>query len=244
LLTEHLLQLKQKNYWLADTITLNQSRKSQITKQQQDIDYQAVLNNFRLKRDKLNQALARAKNIKNGQAFADKDQQLWLSRINNSQQSLELLEGKRDITDYQERLDRVAGVLAWQLKQSYVERLWQHQKQLNAIDNSLLKVNKQLVSFEALAKSDARLVNVTQRQTQASNEINALLASVDLLRINTDKNIRNKVLSFINSQKDLLNEHLLDTRRATADVLEKIAVKDRKIEQQLTPDIQTSGDIL
>ncbi|MCJ8319403.1 MAG: hypothetical protein MJK12_07205 [Colwellia sp.] len=236
ILEEHIKQLQKKNYWLADTISLNQQRKSKVAKQQAQKNYHEELQKLTHSRDNLHQQLPDDKNVKDNQVFADKVERKLLTRIEKSQSIINNLVGHKNTDSYQTRLNRVDGVLAWQLNQSYPQRRWQHQKQLKQIDHLLVQANNQLVHFESLAKSNNRLKLLTGRQQSAQQQISVLLSSVKTLRAQKSENIRTKVASFVMRQNTLLKQHSLATKKAMATVLEKMLQQDKRIEKQLVPD--------
>lgn len=236
LLAIHVEALQKKNDWLADTLKLNQIRKQNVAAKQQQQNYQKTIELLTQRKNKLQDDLSSAEIANNGQAFANTSEQVLLTRINKSQKSIGYLHGAKNTDDYQVRLKRVAGVLAWQLNQSYPERLWSYQKQLNEINQLLLEADRKLSNFNALTQANNNLPLLTQRQQQSNKQLFKSLESIKQLRNKTTLRIRQHVIAFIGSEHKLLEEHLLDTKKSMAGVLEQMALKDKKIEQQLIPD--------
>ena len=193
-------------------------------------------------------AAALAEPQQKGAVFANQTEQVWLERIQRSEETLAYLvkhseqNQQQNIAEYQQRLTRLNGVLTWQLKQQYPQRAWQHKQQLAELEHSLtaLKARQNKVahlSNKALAgQSNEFLLQLMKRQRQEDEKINQLKQKINQLKINVSEVIRAKVSHYINEQRALLAQHLLTTRRAMANVLEQMSSNDKRIERQLNLD--------
>jgi hypothetical protein len=83
------------------------------------------------------------------------------------------------------------------------------------------------------------LSQLTKRQMKADNKISPLAKQFSHLKSKVSLYIRMKVAQYINQQRKILTQHLLNTRTAMADVLEQMSVNDKKIKNQLNLDVQT-----
>ncbi|MCW8832489.1 MAG: hypothetical protein OQK03_04155, partial [Colwellia sp.] len=246
-LNQHCKRLQSKSDWIAETITLNKQRKARIAASQTALVQQGVLNGLFSKREELSAelALALADPKQSGIAFANDEEQVWLDRLHRSQKLLTyIIEHSEDseqanIADYQQRLTRINAVLAWQLKQRFPQRAWQHKKQLTVLDKNLkqteaLHTNISLLSAgSSEGKNNHSLAQFISRQTEKDRKVNQLLAEIKQLQGKVSAKIRVKVASYLDEQRTLLSQHLLSTRSAMASVLESMSENDKKIEGQL-----------
>lgn len=249
-----LQKLQDKNDWLVQTIALNKQRKMRIAASQQVITQQALFEQLTIKREDLASVLNLAlfDPQRNGFAFANETEQVLLDRINRSKKSLVYITDDSvkktvraeyaDIADYQQRLARVEAVLTWQLKQQFPERAWQHKQQLAALDKSLQTVEILQNKVIALTDNNPSIMNSTslpmivERQQQGNIQLQSLIIELQQLQSKVSLKIREKVVHYIENQKHLLAKHLLTTRSAMANVLEKMSEQDGKIESQLNLD--------
>jgi len=255
-LEQHNQKLQYKNDWIAETINLNTQRKARIAASQTAIAQQGVYEKLLEKRKSLSTALASALSDpqQHGFAFANEEEQVLLDRLHRSKENLASIikhsnehgdeSEQANIDDYQQRLTRISAVLTWQLKQQFPQRAWQHKQQLVALDKSLKAVavlqNKiSLLSANTLTGQKTHsLSQLTNRQIKADKQINQLSEHFGQLKSKVSLNIRIKVTHYIDEQRRLLTQHLLTTRSAMANVLEKMSANDKKIENQLNLDAQ------
>ncbi len=80
------------------------------------------------------------------------------------------------------------------------------------------------------------------RVQKSSGEVFALLDKVAQLRVKTSKKIQRNVQRFVDNQRSLLEQHLLTCRHEMAAALEEMSDLDKRIEQQLAPNVNDSVD--
>jgi len=254
-LTKKLQSLQAKSHWLAETISLNQQRKSLLLTSQKHKKQQVLINNLTQQRNELADKLSAVNrvNVINkktqgnniqifGTAFANDVERQWLKRINKSKRSLSYISKHSDkssvkqqtkLTDYQHRLNRVQGLLKWQLNQQFPERAWQHKKQLKTIDTLLADTQRQQEKNLAMSQSQHSLSKLIEQQLQGSAQVKRLLAKSHQLHEDITSNITNTVNQFIKQERQLIAQHQLSTKRAMANIIETMTVNDSKVEQQL-----------
>jgi Tfp pilus assembly protein PilF len=234
-ITTHLKEQQQKSQWLKDTLALNSKRKAKVAQMQQQADYHATIIELNDKKKQIAKIVAEADAEQQGHVFANQTEEEWLGRIKTGKQAITSINGNKNIAEYQERLKRIEGVLTWQLQQSFPERLWQHKKQLNEIDHLLAQTEQQRKRFVALADSPSLLSDLDIRVRKSATDIKTQLNNVAKLRAITSNKIQNSVQQFVESQRAVLEQHLLTSRHEMAAVLESMAKFDKRIERQLVP---------
>ncbi len=259
-LEQHRQKLQQKNDWIAETIKLNSQRKARKAASQTAMAQQGVYEKLVEKRKDLSARLTLALSDpqQHGFAFANEEEQVLLDRLQRSKENLAYVVNysiqsgvkhgdeseQANIDDYQQRLTRISAVLTWQLKQQFPQRAWQHKQQLAALNQDLKRVAalQQKVSLLSAETSTGQkthsLSQLTNRQIKADKQINQLSEHFGQLKSKVSLNIRIKVTHYIDEQRRLLTQHLLTTRSAMANVLEKMSANDKKIENQLNLDAQ------
>jgi len=256
-LVKQLTAQQSKSYWLANTIALNTTRQNNIRTQQENTQYATLLKQLAVKKAELSSLLTQAKQLGNGELFASETEKLQLTRITNSHNALALITRsqkaildnepavqkatqstglneaqKRKIknyntTEYQQRLARVQGVLAWQLKQQFSERYWQTQQALNTVDTLYDKTLQQHNKVEALlnvsnTQEKGSLSQITAKHTQLNQHIAALLEKTAQIKAEINQQLLTQSTQFIEQEQAKINQFLLFNQRAMANVIEQL----------------------
>jgi len=230
LLTKHLKKQEHKNKWLHYALTLNNTRQSKMieAQQQQQQPITSKIAHLKALRTQLQKTLTLIEQTDDLQALATAKEQKWLTAINNSERSISLIAKHRDVQRYQKRLQRIKGVLQWQLNQTFIPRLWQAKSQLKNIDEQLNIATNKEQEFTHLANTHQSLASITQRQQKNGDKITQLFKKINTLHHKTSAEIKAKIQIFINEQRDLLNTNLLTARHAMAEILENKSSKTQK----------------
>ena len=253
-LQQEMNKVQYKSDWIAETIKLNTQRKTRIARSQYAISRQGDYEKLYEQRNRLSEILmsALAEPQQNGDVFANKEEQLLLDRINRSKEILANIQSHNNdsvlinVSEYQQRLARLSGVLAWQLKQQYPQRAWQHKQQLLTLDSTLKELETLQSKIHLLAKrasageSEHSLIQFTKQLTKQDNKISPLSKQLSQLKTKVSLKTRFEVTHYIQAQRRILMQHLLATRKAMAAVLEQMSINDKKIENQLN--IGEQGD--
>ncbi len=227
--------LLDKTVWLAEIIRLNQQRKINIIAAQATHDKQGVFAQLKNERDRLAKLLTKQLANKHSMAFANEEERQWLERIERSHTALTAIGDKKNTQEYNERLARVSGVLAWQLAEQYPQRSWQRKKQLQQLDSAIASVTQQQNQVKKISNSQGSLEFSMQKHEQSVQKLTLLLSKFKQLREQTSVKIREKVRLYIDEQAVVLAEHLLSTRQGMAKVLERMAKADKRLSRKLAP---------
>ena len=214
------------NQWLKDTLVLNTQRQAKVIEQQKQLAYQDIIKSLNTQAQRIAEQIEQAQAQQDGKIFANQRQQQWLNRINDSQKTLEKLAGQRNTDDEQLRLDRIKGVLHWQLQSTFPQRLWQHKQSLKQLSEQLTQLELQASRFSDLSTNPRLLSDFEQRQQQSQTDINIIGDNISQLRDKTDREIRGKISIFAQQQQYTLQQLLLTTRHQMANVLEQMSNAD------------------
>tara|TARA_R110000850_G_scaffold10737_2_gene37888 strand:- start:523 stop:2769 length:2247 start_codon:yes stop_codon:yes gene_type:complete len=226
LLSDNVQKQQINSQWLKDTLMLNTKRQANVIKQQRQLAYTEMINALTEQKQRIAKIIEQAEAEQNGQVFADQSQQQWIDRIDASQATLAKLATQRNIDDEQQRLDKVKGVLHWQLQQTLPQRLWQHKKSLMQLTKQLEQLELQASRFSALSSNTRLLSDFELRQQQTQTDINSMNRNITGLRDKTDRDIRGKISIFTQQQQYTLQQLLLTTRHQMANVLEQMSQAD------------------
>lgn len=221
-LTKQLSQQQQKNDWLGEALILNKKRKNKIINTQQIKVHLTMVEHLKSMNMQLKQKLQLSTSLENGEVFANENERKWLARINNSKKNIDTIKLHQNTTKYNKRLKRIKGVLAWQLKMQLPARQWQHNKQLDELEQLLQYSMLRVDQVNTLLTENDSLLALEQRQLKITQEVGQLLESINQLRIKTNKNIKLKIESFISLQQEQLQRHILVTHRTMAKLIEDI----------------------
>lgn len=154
-LQESLLINRQLNQWRnrLDTFFLMLEEREQVAikraeRLKQD-KFLLRLGELQSKRDTLATALAAAQ-VENPMLLMSEQEQAWNSRLQKAQKrytsinQVKAAVGQNPLSDkYQRRLARLQGALLWRVAENFPQRRWSAQKNLNALDASLIKTRAQ-----------------------------------------------------------------------------------------------------
>jgi len=226
LLRDNVQKQQINSQWLKDTLALNTQRQANVIKQQKQLAYTEMINALTEQKQRIAKIIDQAEAEQNAQVFADQSQQQWIDRIDASQATLTKLAPQRNIVDEQQRLDRIKGVLQWQLQQTLPQRLWQHKKSLMQLTKQVEQLELQASRFSALSSNTRLLSDFELRQQQTQTDINSMNGNITELRDKTDRDIRGKISIFTQQQQYTLQQLLLTTRHQMANVLEQMSRAD------------------
>lgn len=228
-----IVAMQTKNHWLAEVIELNKKRKQRVSQQKEQRNYSRIIDSINETKRQLAVIIAQGEKQNDTAMFANATEHRLLERIANSQMQMKLIANTKDVSDYQQRLDRVQGVLAWQLSENYPTRLWQHKKQLHQTSQLLLTVQKKNQQFNDRSFTLETLDKSLRKQQQISLQLEQALLTLNALESKLTTTLRAAVMAYIETQNKTLNYYLLSTRRGLAKTLEAMAEQERKISKQL-----------
>jgi len=127
------------------------------------------------------QSLLQQANQGHPELLANEQQSKWLTRLNKAFEINALLAQSRDVSYNQERLERIQGVLYWQLEKNFPNNRWQVEKALRAsqallddtkvLHQRLQQYSHQPDGLEPLQKELLRLTENTQIKLSEAKRI-------------------------------------------------------------------------
>ncbi|WP_298442743.1 hypothetical protein [uncultured Ferrimonas sp.] len=216
-------QQQQQSDWLGQGLTLNQQRRHTLTQQQQANPTAPQLAQLQQQISEIEQLIATAAQHQDGQRFANQQQQQWLQRLNRSQQNIDMISNQRNTHEYQQRLQRLKGVLHWQLQSQLPQRLWQHRRLLQGVHQQLAQAQSQQQTLSGLMQKQPQLAKLQQRHRVNANQIAGLNVNIRQQQQQLTVAIRHQLQQFIAQQQQLLTQYTLQARHGLARTLEQMA---------------------
>ncbi|GGP62911.1 hypothetical protein [Shewanella saliphila] len=226
LLSDNIKAQQSNSQWLKGTLMLNSQRQARVIEQQKQLAYRGMIQSLTAQKQRIADIIAQAEIEQNPQVFANPTQQQWLNRIDTSQATLNKLASQRNTDDEQQRLDKVKGVLQWQLQSTFPQQLWQHKQSLKQLTEQLEMLELQASRFSDLSTNPRLLSNFDVRQQQTQTDINKMTLNIEALNLKTSREIRGKISIFTQQQQYTLQQLLLTSRHQMANVLEQMAQAD------------------
>ncbi|GGP38258.1 hypothetical protein GCM10009347_02580 [Shewanella algicola] len=226
LLSDNIKTQQRNSQWIKDTLTLNNQRQARVLEQQKQLAYHEMIQSLMAQKQRIADIIAQAEIEQSPQVFANPTQQQWLNRIDASQATLNKLASQRNIDDEQQRLNKVKGVLQWQLQSTFPQQLWQHKQSLKQLTEQLEQLELQASRFSDLSTNPRLLSDFDVRQQQTQTDINKMTLNIEALSLKTSREIRGKISIFTQQQQYTLQQLLLTSRHQMANVLEQMAQAD------------------
>ena len=225
-ISEQLQVQQNKSHWLSKTIELNATRQNTIRNEKKNTHYQERLTNLAEKKNQITTLLDKAKSLDDGESFADKTQKKLLTRIDKAQNALANIEenpvSSRSTLEYQQRLSRVQGVLAWQLQQEFPSRYWQTRQSLNEFEriyNNTLEQHKQV---NKLLSQQSTLSQISNKHNLINHKITSSMRRAKQIKSQINSKLLTNISLFVENEHLKINEFLLFNQREMASVIEKL----------------------
>ncbi len=191
------------------------------------------LQGLQVRRDALATGLQRAEAEARVEDFLDPAQRGLQQRIDRGLDALAkagaAVESHADLAGARERLRRAQGALTWQLTQQYPERLWNAQKALRAADRALADAQaRDAAILRAQQEEPARLERLAARIAELEQLIAALVPRVAALKAEQAGHLQDLAVAELESQKARLEIYAAQARLATAHLLDRAQLAQRK----------------
>ncbi|MBO9488844.1 hypothetical protein J7384_00550 [Endozoicomonas sp. G2_1] len=254
-LTDDITELDSKQQWLGNSLALNQSRLTKIKQQYQQVDFQQQIEQLSEVKDDLTASLEIARHQqlspRSAQRFANQQEQTWLDRIEASNKVLSMMKNFKDyqsrVQSYQERLERVSGVLNWRLQQQFPDRLWRQEYQVQQLSKIITDVEQQADRVSELQQRSQQNPLLEQRYLNIVGQQRTLSARAQQLNQVMSQDFEQQLAGFIEQKQQQLNYYLHHSRRSMANVLERLTAQtdsDSASTLSTTKDFNAKGSVV
>lgn len=159
---------------------------------------------------------------KNVLGLANSEENELISRIVRGQRNIELLrETDPFIDEKEESIRRYDGIMLWDLSEKFSDRLWRVIKTLNLLDKTLATVKSNHEKVEYLVNNSEDLEPFKVRTAEAKDNIEIMLAQVDLVIDKTQDDLRAQTAEVLSNQLFRLNHYIAQSRLSIARLYDK-----------------------
>jgi hypothetical protein len=131
-----------------------------------------------------------------------------------------------ELTPYRERLRLASGALTWQLAQDYPERVWNTQKELEAVDAQLLEARQRDAALTlAQREQPARFDAFARRIATIDPLLQTLTANVATLSKEQQEAVQNMAVAELLQQKERLAAYAAQARFAVAQMYDRASTQ-------------------
>ncbi|WP_440904358.1 hypothetical protein ACMZOO_16300 [Catenovulum sp. SX2] len=259
-----LAALKVKIEWFDYLLEVQQKRFTRIADSVQQAELQQQIGQLTAKLTEFNQELAIVENI--GANTADSNPQQtplellnqlkktlepqqadWLADFNLSQQIIDSrFNEKKDAKKkarYQQRLDKVAAVLYWQVHQQLPERSWQYKKALLQIEKTLAELSQQEQRLQRLTSEQFKLNQYKSNFAQIQQSYQHIVQLTELSKQQVTQQYQTEVQVFYQQQQRMLEQALLTTQQAIAHLLENLPERIERKDQAGAIELDSVGSV-
>ena len=137
-----------------------------------------------------------------------------LSSINNK---INNISNSHDVSELEEKSNRLYGLLYWDITTDYQARLWQAQKSLKELDKDI-EINNRLQQSltESINNVPKGFSGYSQRINLQQNKIKKLIISIDKTLIESKLKINAMAIASVNEHKTRINNYQLRARYSLA----------------------------
>ncbi|MGZ3240184.1 MAG: hypothetical protein ACXWJK_07260 [Burkholderiaceae bacterium] len=170
----------------------------------------------------LTNEIVAAETAADGVAFADAKQRDLLERIESVQAALKDTANNEELAASRNRARLAAGALSWQLAQDYPARLWQAQKESQAIENEL-RIAKQLDDALKQAQRDepARFDAFEKRIAALNPLLQELIPRVAAISQEQQQVVQDIAIAELTRQQERLAAYTIQARFAVAQLYDR-----------------------
>lgn len=231
-LNSQLVGLQQKLPDLEYLITQREATFDVRLQQLQPQQVLAKLAPLQVRRDSLAAELERIARERDTTALATQQERGWLERLTQLEKETEGLATTQQNADLRERLQRLQGVLAYQLDTGYAPRYRSSQQQLAAIDQALREAQAATQSLEQGREGmPQRLADWRARLNAQAELIDRLNQQIPLQVSAQRDNLRQLVEQELRALRDTLREYLERSRMSQALLQDQMLLRQTQARQ-------------
>ena len=162
----------------------------------------------------------------------NEDERDYFTRIQRGNKTLESITDANKKLRYKDRLDRVNGILLWDLTEAYSERVWLAEKSLKEINNSLSSAHKTQQNLETtIAQYRNKTDPTTRKVAQFEQQLEQTIYRAEYLTSQQEQLIQQKFLIALNKKQDeirgyLVHSHLAIARLTDSPIMKPAANKE------------------
>lgn len=202
----------------------------------QNYDQKIPLISTEVKKLQQTDALKKAENIRNQIAeirsnrsvypLMNSEERDYAKRVERSLQIVSLIEDVDKKHRYEQRIHRVKGLLLWNLSEAYPERIWELQKGLKAIDESIDSSQKSQDRLEAIiTQHKNRSGPITAKVALFEQQLKQTVDEIKRLIGRQEQRIQQMFIIALDQKQEEIRSYLVHSHLAIARLTDKPALK-------------------
>lgn len=185
---------------------------------------QSAIDQLQQQREQLAEQIKQAQNDDSSLLLSSETELEHLETVEYIQDLINQLSDQQTMDDEQQRLNRLSGLLLWDINTDYAPRLWQTTKQLNELDQTLNLAQQSIHSLNQAIPENDRALTQFQRQIAQQRERNEqLLEQTDQLISQQQKQINQLAINALNNYQFHIKQLQLNARYSLARLYDKLA---------------------
>jgi len=167
-------------------------------------------------------------------SLAPEDDIELIERVQNVEKNIQVLnKNGLDTQEYIKLAERYKGLLLWRANEGYNPRLWELEKNLRTVDNTITRLESRLVSVRSISANAPDIAPFDLRLQTKQQELDIELINVQNALENKQQVLRAEIYKVLESQRFNLKQYVAQSRLSIARILDE---KSKASTQQLRID--------
>lgn len=240
-LRNNLLAWQQKTTAYREMLATRQAAREQsiIEIQQQPIE--DLLKDIVPARDLLAKQIQQAEQKNDPLVFANGTEKEFLRIIDQANRNVKSVSDQAERTQYQNKLQRLQGLLYWQASEQFPARLWQAKSELNGLDDAIEVHQRQLLSLQTLMATSDELSALSARVDTQQLRVEEQLKQISQALDQANQAMRILLLAELKTQRLKVRQYLTQSRLAIARIYDDYLQQGQQVQSQLQQQAQEQG---
>ncbi len=173
-------------------------------------------------------------------SLAPEDDIELIERVQNVEKNIQILQQHGlESDEYAELARRYKGLLFWRASEGYNPRIWELEKNLRTVDETVSHLEKRLISVRSISASAPDIAPFDSRLQTKSEQLAVELINVQNALENKQQVLRSEIYKVLESQRFNLKQYVAQSRLSIARILDE---KSKASSQQLRIDQENNSE--
>ena len=215
--------------YLIETSDQNHTNKTPLIKAQIE---QLQQSKALLRAEQIRKQIANIKKNSSVYALMNSDERDYSERIERANKTLLLISNEDKKARYEARIKRVSGILLWNLSEDYVTRIWEAEKGLKSIDQSIVAFTEVEDRLQKIFKQHASKSGpYTDKIAQLTQDLEQTAATTDRLISQQELRIEQQFMIALNQKQEEIRKYLVHSHLAIARLTDDAKINTPKTEE-------------
>ncbi len=237
-LRNNLLAWQQKTTAYREMLATRQAAREQSILEIQQQPIEDLLKDIFPARDLLAKQIQQAEQKNDPLVFADGSDKEFLRIIDQASRNTKSVSDQVERRQYQKKLERMQGLLFWQLSEQFPARLWQAKSELNGLDDAIEAHQNQLLRLQALMAASDELSTLSIRVDTQQLRVEEQLKPIDQALDQANQAMRMLLLAELKTQRLKVRQYLAQSRLAIARIYDDYLQQGQQVQPQAQSQLQ------